>query len=400
MNELKINKRQASTAPIFLAFLCMGFGDVVGPLVSLVKDSFEVSNFQAFLMTFSGFIMFGVLSIPIGLLQDQKGKKFIMNLGLIIAFIGLVIPVFNGMYGPLTILSGSGDNKFYILLFAILLLGAGATTLQVVGNPIMRDVSPEGRYSSNLSFAQAVKAIGSSLGFILPPVAVQFFNLDWTILFPIYSGLILVNFIWFNSVPFKETSSDQQGKATLKSCFHLLGNPFVFMMVAGIFLYVGAEVSMSSGVPILMKEKFEIAKFGLWVTWALFFLPILLGRFTGGLILRRLSPRKFLVITVLLALVGLIFLFVGEKMLTFIGIVLIGLGFANIFPLIFSITVDKMPERANELSGLMVTAIVGGAFIPPIMGWIADITSITIGFVVPLLAVIYILFVSIKSLKK
>jgi len=198
MNEIK--KTQTSAGPIFLAFLCMGFGDVVGPLVSLVKDSFEVSNFQAFLMTFSGFIMFGVLSIPIGLLQDQKGKKFIMNMGLIIAFIGLVIPVFNGMFGPVTLLSESGDNKFYILLFAILLLGAGATTLQVVGNPIMRDVSPEGRYSSNLSFAQAVKAIGSSLGFILPPIAVQFFNLDWTILFPIYSGLILVNFIWFSSL--------------------------------------------------------------------------------------------------------------------------------------------------------------------------------------------------------
>ncbi|MFH2096194.1 MAG: hypothetical protein ABIJ16_10850, partial [Bacteroidota bacterium] len=69
--------------PVFLAFLCMGFGDAVGPLVSLVKDSFELKYFEAQLITMSGFIMFGVLSVPMGLLQDKKGKKYILNVGLI-----------------------------------------------------------------------------------------------------------------------------------------------------------------------------------------------------------------------------------------------------------------------------------------------------------------------------
>lgn len=399
MNSKSQSNSYFKTVPIYLAFLCMGFGDVVGPLVSLVKDSFDVSNFQAQLMTFSGFIMFGILSIPIGLLQDKKGKKYIMNLGLIIAFIGLIIPVINGMYGPAIELSSAGHGKYYVLLFSILLLGAGATTLQVVGNPIMRDVSPEGQYSSNLSFAQSVKAIGSSLGFLLPPIAVQFFNLDWTLLFPIYSFLILINLLLFNAVGFEEKIKDSEKAATLKSCFSLLANPYVLTMVLAIFLYVGAEVSMSSGVPILMKEKFGIMKFGLWVTWGLFFLPILIGRFTGGLILRVLAPKKFLVITVIISLVGLILLFLGLEILTFTGIVLTGLGFANIFPLIFSITVDKMPERSNELSGLMVTAIVGGAILPPIMGFIADKTTILIGFAVPLLAIFYIFIVALKSRK-
>ncbi|MCD4735248.1 MAG: MFS transporter, partial [Bacteroidales bacterium] len=376
MNTNHLAGNNLKAIPIFFAFLCMGFGDVVGPLVSLVKDSFGASNFQAQLMTFSGFIMFGVLSIPIGLLQDRKGKKFIMNLGLIIAFAGLIIPVINGMYGPVIDLSGAGSGKFTILLLSILLLGAGATTLQVVGNPIMRDVSPEGKYSSNLSFAQSIKAVGSSLGFLLPPVAVQFFNLDWTILFPVYSILILINLIWFNSSGFAEIEKSGEHAATLRSCFSLLLNPYVFMMVLAIFLYVGAEVSMSSGIPILMKEEFGILKFGLWVTWALFFLPILFGRFMGGLILRKIAPRKFLVITVILSVAGLLMMFSGNEWLTFSGIVLIGLGFANIFPLIFSITIDKMPDRSNELSGLMVTAIVGGAILPPVMGIIADKTSI------------------------
>ncbi len=171
------------------------------------------------------------------------------------------------------------------------------------------------------------------------------------------------------------------------------------MMVLGIFLYVGAEVSMSSGVPILVKEEFGIAEFGLWVAWALFFLPILIGRFTGGIILRHLKPGLFLLITVIISLTGLILMFLGSQVITFICIVLIGLGFANVFPLIFSITVDKMPERSNELSGLMVTAIVGGAILPPIMGFVADLTTVLTGFVIPLFAIVYILIITLKSYK-
>lgn len=387
------------TAPIFLAFLCMGFGDAVGPLVSLVKESFNLSNFQAQLISLSGFIMFGLLSIPMGVLQDKKGKKFMMNLGLIIAFIGLLVPIFNGMYGPVISLENATEGKFILLLFAILLLGAGATTLQVVGNPIMRDVSPTGKYSSNLSFAQSVKAVGSSLGFLLPPIAVQFFNLDWPILFPIYSILILINLVWFNAVKFEENHDQSKQAASFMSCILLLKDKYVLMMVMGIFFYVGAEVSMSSEVPILLNEEFGITEFGLWVAWGLFFLPILIGRFLGGIILRFLKPALFLLITVILSLLGLVLMFTGDQTITFISIVLIGLGFANIFPLIFSITVDKMPTRSNELSGLMVTAIVGGAIIPPIMGKVADLTSVLTAFIIPLLAVVYILIITLKSYK-
>ena len=66
---------------MFLVFLAMGFGDVVGPMVSLAKETFALSNFMAQLLPFSGFIMFGLLSVPMGLLQDRKGKKFILMTG-------------------------------------------------------------------------------------------------------------------------------------------------------------------------------------------------------------------------------------------------------------------------------------------------------------------------------
>ncbi len=389
-----------TSAPVFLAFLCMGFGDVVGPMVSLAKESFSLSNFMAQFLPLVGLIMFGLLSIPFGLFQDRKGKKYLLVMGLILAFIGLIIPIIGGMYGPVVKFDPSSNGKFFIILFAILLLGAGATILQVSGNPVMRDVSPEGKYSSNLSLGQSIKAIGSSMGFLLPPLVAEPLGFDWTILFPIYAGLILVTLVWVLITPIHEKRDLNSRPATLKACLKLLGNSYISIMVISIFLYVGAEVSMSSGVPILLKEKYGLENFGLLVAWSLFFLPILVGRFAGALILRVLPPKKFLVITVLLAVLGILMMFPGSKELAFSGIIFVGLGFANIFPLIFSITVDKFPERTNEVSGLMVTAIVGGALIPPFMGLIADHISVLAGFTVPLVCTFLIIYTAFMNIKK
>src|SRR5512133_4309920 len=156
--------RKHSAFPVFLAFLAMGFGDAVGPFVSLAKEQFQLSNFMAQLIPFVGFLMFGILSVPMGVYQDKKGKKFILMLGLCLMLIGIGIPALLGL------------STFAIFLITVLLLGAGATTLQVAGNPIMRDVSPEGKFARNLSLGQFVKAIGSLSGPLIPVIAARAFG--------------------------------------------------------------------------------------------------------------------------------------------------------------------------------------------------------------------------------
>ncbi len=385
---------------ILLVFLCMGFGDVVGPLVGLAKDTFQLSNTMAQLIPFAGFIMFGLLSVPMGVYQDKKGKKHVLILGLITAVVGLLLPMLNGMYGVKVNFNAGELSSFYILLLSILLLCAGATILQVVGNPVMRDVSPEGEYSKNLSLAQSIKAIGSSLGFLLPPLVAISFGWDWSVLFPVFTALIIFTLLLVWPLDIKEHKNSSAKPANIKSCLSLLKNGYVLLMVTAIFLYVGAEVSMSSGVPILLKENFGIEGFGLWVSWALFFLPILVGRFLGSLILSKISATKFLATTVLIAVLGVMAIFTSDEILSYAGIVLVGLGFANIFPLVFSITIERMPERSNELSGLMVTAISGGAIVPLIMGKVSDITNVQTGFLVPLICLAYIGIVAFVSIKK
>lgn len=370
------------TFAILLAFLCMGFGDAVGPFVGLAKEQFALSNFEAQLIAFVGFIMFGILSVPMGIVQDRTGKKFVLLLGLAIALAGLILPLF-------------GLSSYALFLLTILLLGAGAAILQVTGNPIMRDVSEPGKYSRNLSFGQFIKAIGSLSGSLIPFAAAKWMGMDWKILFPIYVASLLITLIIIAATKIKEEKTDRE-PATLQSCFLLLSNPFILLMVLGIFIYVGIEICLSSGVPLLLSSHYGIDL----KTWGLlgnafFFIAILSGRFLGSVVLSWMKPHGFFRFSVILSIIGLLLIFVDNPYVTLAGVFIAGLGFANIFPLIFSITVDSMPERANEISGLMVTAIAGGAIVPPLMGLLADATSVRMGFIVPLIGMGFIAMLTI-----
>jgi fucose permease len=286
-----------------------------------------------------------------------------------------------------------------VFLITILLLGAGATTLQVAGNPIMRDVSPEGKYSRNLSLAQFVKAIGSLSGPLIPVIALRYFGASWNVIFPIYCVALLITIASLWPLHVDEHRTADHKPTTFGSALALLKNGYVAMMIFSLFLYVGAEVSVSSGIPLYLKERFaiDINRIGLLGT-GLFFLALTIGRFSGGVILNWMQAKAFFVVTCLLSILGLLGVFSSSATVALVSFVLIGLGFANIFPLIFSIVIDNMPREANALSGLMVTAIVGGAILPPIMGLVADsVHSMQIAFAVPLVALIYITFTALAS---
>jgi MFS transporter, FHS family, L-fucose permease len=376
------------TVPVFLAFLAMGFGDAAGPFVSLAKQQFQLSTFMAQMIAFTGYVMFGVVSVPMGVYQDKKGKKFVLILGLCIMLAGLLIPTV------------AGFSTFPVFLLTVLLLGAGATTLQVAGNPLMRDVSDEGKYSRNLSLAQFVKAIGSLSGPLIPVIAARFFGLSWRVVFPVYSVAILFTLI--SAATMKTTlAPPAEHPATLGSCLALLKNGYVAMMVLAIFLYVGAEISVSANIPLYLEDQFgfDITKTGLLGT-GLFYSALTVGRFSGGVVLTWMKPKLFFILTCALSILGLLGMFVSSQAIAVASLFVVGLGFANIFPLVFSIAVDSLPEKVNVLSGLMVTAIVGAALLPPLAGLLADSArSMRMAFVVPLLAILYVTWTAMANLR-
>jgi FHS family L-fucose permease-like MFS transporter len=381
--------------PILMAFLCMGFGDAAGPLVNLAMDAFGISNTMASLIAGAGFIMFGLISIPMGIVQYRIGKKNVMILGLSVFMLGVLVPVLG--------------LSFPLLLLAVFIMGAGAAILQVAGNPIMRDISPEGKYSRNLSFGQFIKAIGSLSATLIPAFAAgkllsDYFQftpmggtsqaVEWRLMFPIYAAIILFTIILIVFLKVKKKTEVSQIPTTFSTSFKALKNNYILIMVLGIFFYVGAEVSMSSKIAIFFSEYYnvDLSKLGM-IGVGVFFLALTIGRFLGSVILNWMKPAKFLVLTSILSILGICLLFFNSITVAWVSVFLIGIGFANIFPLIFSITVDAMPEKTNEISGLMVTAIVGGAVIPLLAGVVADI-NLQMSFIVPLLCIVYITIIA------
>ena len=142
------------TWAILLSFFVMGVADAMGPLSNAVKDNYQLSNVVATLLSFFVFIAFAVFSVPGGLLAARIGKKKLLLLGLGLNAGAMLVPC---LLVP----------NFALLLACIFVLGVGTTFLQVAGNPIMHDVSAEGNFGRNLSFAQGFKGIGSTVSSFL-----------------------------------------------------------------------------------------------------------------------------------------------------------------------------------------------------------------------------------------
>jgi fucose permease len=376
------------TLPIFLAFLLMGVADAMGPMSDAVKSQYALSNAMATLLSFFVFIAFAAFSVPGGLLAARIGKKKLLLLGLGLNAVAMLVP---SLMSP----------SYALLLGCIFMLGVGTTFLQVAGNPIMRDVSAAGDYSRNLSFAQGIKGIGSTASTYLVTAVTSvaiFANMGWRAAFPLFFALMAIAFFGVLMVPVQETKADVP--PSLGSSFSLLGNPTFALAVLGIFVYVGAEASMARFLfPLMISagiDKDTASKFGP----AMFFLLLTIGRLLGGAVLGLMSPRTCFRVSAFLGMAGGGLLMTGNHMLSFAGVVLAGLGFANIWPMLFSITVEEKPERANELSGLMCMAISGGAIVPLLMSLLVDANMKAISFVVPAACFAYLFLLSLKGGKK
>lgn len=380
MNKSKISLRLVT--PVLMAFFVMSFCDLVGIGVDRVKLEFELSNSMAQLIPSAVFLWFFVLSVPVGIMQDRIGKRNMVNIGMVITALGLFLPVL--IY------------TFEAVLIGFALLGIGNTIVQVSANPLLVDVVPSNRRSSFLSFSQFIKAVGSMIAAPLAGYFALWFG-DWKILFIVFGVVSILAVLWLAASKVVETESTEK-RATFASSFKLLGNSFVAVMVMCIFLVVGIDVGINA-----ISGQFLLAKFGSEQTVAesgrsLYFFGKMLGTFGGAILLARLSSPRFFMWSSVLGLLSLLALiFAPTELTAMIVIFIVGLGIANIFPLVFSLTIGKHPDRANEISGLMIMAVSGGAVLPPLMGWIADISTVTASAMVLVASAAFILLVAIRK---
>jgi fucose permease len=285
-----------------------------------------------------------------------------------------------------------------MVLVGFALLGIGNTIVQVSANPLMVDVVPGNRASSFLSFSQFIKAIGSMIGAPLAAVLAAQFG-DWKLLFLVFGIVSILSAIWLGSVNIEEVRQASV-KATFASSFKLLGTGFVFLMVMSIFLVVGVDVGFNSNSGQFLIKQFGMDPVAAESGRSIYFLGRMLGTFTGAIMLTRISSRSFFMWTSILGIICLsLILMVHSTALAWVLVFMIGLAVANIWPLVFSIAVERYPERNNEISGLMMMAISGGAVIPLVIGWVGDISSVAIGMSILILCMIYLFAVSVYCLR-
>lgn len=383
-----MDKRKISLmviGPVLFSFFVMSFCDLVGIGVDRIKLEFGLSNTMVQLIPSAVFIWFFILSVPVGVLQDRFGKRNMLNIGMIFTAIGMLFPYF--VFTQASVFTG----------FA--LLGIGNTIVQVSANPLLVDVVPFDKKSSFLSFSQFIKSIGSMIApFVASFLAARFG--DWKLMFLAFGIVSILAVIWLHFTKIEETMQSEQ-RATIASSLGLLRTPFIAYMVLGIFLVVGIDVGINA-----VSGQFLMAKFGSVQEFAekgrsIYFFGKMLGTFAGAIMLVMLSSRKFLFWTSVLGLASVIALLSAPGDYFAMAVIfVIGLGVANIFPLIFSLTVDKYPLRANEISGLMIMAISGGAVIPPVIGYLTDVSGTTAGMMVLVVCGTYLLFLAAFNLLK
>ena len=165
------------------------------------------------------------------------------------------------------------------------------------------------------------------------------------------------------------------------------------MLFLGIIFVVGVDVGMNITIPKFLMERsgMLLEKAGLGTS--LYFAARTIGTFLGAILLVKLSGRKFYIVSMFLAITAMIImLLVNDVWAILILIFIMGLTIANVFSIIFSAALKQKPERANEISGLMVMGVAGGGIIPLIMGIVSDTFGQTGGMAVILLAMIYLIY--------
>jgi fucose permease len=384
MNTQKVNITKI--LPVLMAFFVMSFVDLVGIGVDRVSKDMNLSATLAQLIPSVAFLWFLLLSVPVGVMQSRLGKRFMLNIGMCVTALGLLVPFF--------------FYTFAMVLVGFALLGIGNTIVQVSANPLMVYVVPANRASSFLSFSQFVKAIGSMIGAPLAAVFAAHFTHDWKLLFLVFGVVSILSVIWLGLTKIDEGEL-AESKATFGSAFKLLGTGFVLIMVVSIFLVVGIDVGFNSNSGHFLIKQFGIDSTAAESGRSVYFFGRMLGTFAGAIMLTRISSRKFFMWTSILGILSLVAILLIHSPVIAWGLVfMIGLAVANIFPLVFSITVEKYPTRSNEISGLMMMAISGGAVIPLLIGWVSDLSNVSLGMSILIVCMIYLLSVSIYSLKR
>ena len=348
--------------PVMLCFFCMGFVDLVGIASNYVKEDLSLSDTVANTLPSLVFFWFLIFSVPTGMLMNKIGRKKTVLLSLLVTVVSLFIPLLGYSFG--------------IMLVAFSLLGIGNALMQTSINPLAMLIIGDKNLASTLTFGQFVKAIAS---FLAPYLAMwgatqvlPSFGYDWRVLFLIYFvvGTLATLLLW--ATPIQEEM--QEGRSSsFADCLRLLGKPIVLLSFLAIMCHVGIDVGTNTTAPKLLIERVGMSLNDAAFATSLYFIFRTIGALTGSFFLRVMKTRWFFIFSVVLMALSMALMFGGEsKAMLYTAIALVGYGNSNIFSMAFSEALLSVPDKQNEVSGLMIMGLFGGTVFPLIMGFMSD----------------------------
>ncbi len=368
--------------PVMLAFFVMGFVDLVGIATNYAKEDFELSDTLANLFPSMVFFWFLIFSVPTGMLMNKIGRRKTVLISLAITITSLLLPMIN--------------YSFVSMLISFSLLGIGNTLIQVSLNPLLSNIVSNERLASSMTFGQFIKAIASFIAPIIAAWAASSLD-DWKYLFPIFMTIAILAILCLGFTQIEE--KDEEGEtSTFAQCFALLGNKIIFLSFLGIMCHVGIDVGVNVTAPKILMERLEMPLSDAGYATSVYFLFRTVGCLLGTFILAKYSSRLFFLISVLCMIAGFGGLFFLNSLLpVYACIGLIGFGNSNIFPVIVSQALLRMPDKKNEVSGLMVMGLFGGTIFPLLMGICSDMIGNQNGaLIVMAVGVLYLLTLTPK----
>ena len=373
-------------------------------LIPHLKSVFSLNYAQAMLIQFCFFGAYFVISLPAGKLAKLVGYRKGIVTGLLIASVGCLL------FYP-----AASDLNYPLFLGALFVLASGITVLQVSANPYVTALGNPRTASSRLNLTQAFNSLGTTVapffGSVLilsaaatgmeqitdTPHTADSVKLPYLLLAITLALLALI----FSQLKLPEISSHAEGKQVNAGYASVWSHSHLVLGALGIFLYVGAEVSIGSFLVNFLGQDnvagLEEADAAYYI--AFYWGGAMIGRFIGSAVMQYVNPGLVLACNAAGAIALIAIAILGDGALAMWSILLVGLCNSIMFPTIFSLAINQLGHLTSQGSGVLCLAIVGGALIPLLKGLLADSIGIQQAFVLPIACYFYIAYYGLKGSK-
>lgn len=389
---------------ILLTFFVISFlTNIIGPLVPDIIESFDLSLTLVAFLPFAFFIAYGVMSIPSGILVEKYGEKKVMVIAFLVSFLGAFFFAWRPTY-----------LGYLVSLFFI---GTGMAMLQVAINPLLRVAGGEKDFAFNSVLGQLFFGLAS----FLSPLVYSYIvlnmqngrtnfltnifsgivpeNLPWISLYWVFAivSLLMVFVIGFVKFPSVARKEDEKVGAW-KTHIDLLKKPMVIFYFLGIFCYVGTEQGVANWISQFLQTYHDVDPQTTGAnTISLFWGLMTAGTVLGLILLKFMDSRKVLIGFTAAAMLCLLASLIGSKQVALISFPLVGFFASVMWSILISLALNSVSTNHGSFSGILVTGIAGGAFIPLIVGWLGDSIGLKAGMFFLFLTLAYILSIGFWS---